>query len=154
MKPKYDHVTPLLQELHWFQIKFRPQYKIATFVCRFSMTLYQVIFSRPSVVMNQQETFVHCVRNSSCHTMFKKLCFCFLVSSVWNSVPADLRNSCNLLLFNSGMKIHLFIIAFHQQDFCNPPPPPPPHIHTYTQTKTPPTGNTEHILKCFLSAKI
>ena len=34
-KSKYDHVTPLLQELHWLPIKFRPQYKIATFVYRF-----------------------------------------------------------------------------------------------------------------------
>ena len=34
-KSKYDHVTPLLQELHWLPIKFRPQYKIATFVHRF-----------------------------------------------------------------------------------------------------------------------
>ena len=34
-KSKYDHVTPLLQELHWLLMKFRPQYKIATFVYRF-----------------------------------------------------------------------------------------------------------------------
>ena len=34
-KSKYDHVTPFLQELHWLPIKFRPQYKIATFVYRF-----------------------------------------------------------------------------------------------------------------------
>ena len=34
-KSKYDHVTPLLQELHRLPIKFRPQYKIATFVHRF-----------------------------------------------------------------------------------------------------------------------
>ena len=34
-KSKYDHVTPLLQKLHWLPIKFRRQYKIATFVYRF-----------------------------------------------------------------------------------------------------------------------
>ena len=34
-KTKYDHVTPLLQELHWLPIKFQPQHKIATFVYRF-----------------------------------------------------------------------------------------------------------------------
>ena len=34
-KSKYDHVTPHLQELHWLLMKFRPQYKIATFVYRF-----------------------------------------------------------------------------------------------------------------------
>ena len=35
-KSKYDHVTQLLQELHWLPIKFWPQYKTATFVNRFS----------------------------------------------------------------------------------------------------------------------
>ena len=34
-KSKYDHVTPLLQKLHWLPIKVRPQYKIAIFVYRF-----------------------------------------------------------------------------------------------------------------------
>ena len=34
-KSKYDRVTPLLQELHWLPIIFRPQYKIATFVYYF-----------------------------------------------------------------------------------------------------------------------
>ena len=61
VKSKYDHVTPLLQELHWLPIKFRPQYKIATF----STALYQLIFfPRPYVHMNQHETFAHRVRSS------------------------------------------------------------------------------------------
>ena len=39
-KSKYDHVTPLLQELHWLPIKFWLQYKIATFVyCFFDSCL-------------------------------------------------------------------------------------------------------------------
>ena len=64
-KYKYDPVTPLLQELHWLLIKFWPQYKTATFVYRFLTALYQVIFPRPYVHMDQHETFVHHVRSSS-----------------------------------------------------------------------------------------
>ena len=29
-KPKHDHVTPLLKELHWLPVKYRIQYKLAT----------------------------------------------------------------------------------------------------------------------------
>ena len=29
-KPKQDHVTPLMSELHWLPVKFRVQYKLAT----------------------------------------------------------------------------------------------------------------------------
>ena len=34
-KSKCEHVTPLLQELHWLPIKFRSQCRIVTFVYRF-----------------------------------------------------------------------------------------------------------------------
>ena len=33
-KRRRDHVTPLLKELHWLPVKFRCQYKIATFAYR------------------------------------------------------------------------------------------------------------------------
>ena len=63
-KSKYDHVTPLRQELHWLPIKFRTQYKTATFVYAFLTALCQVIFLRLYVHMNQHETFAHRVRSS------------------------------------------------------------------------------------------
>ena len=42
-KSKYDHVTPLLQELHWLLIKFWPYYKTALLL---STALYQLIFPK------------------------------------------------------------------------------------------------------------
>ena len=58
-KSKYDHVT---QELHWLPMKFRPQYKIATYVHRFfdgslpgylSQTLcaYEPTLTKPSLIV-------------------------------------------------------------------------------------------------------
>ena len=39
-KSKHDHVTPLLKELHWLPVKYRIQYKLATFAFRhFDSTL-------------------------------------------------------------------------------------------------------------------
>ena len=64
-KAKYDHVTPLLQELRWLLIKFWPQYKIATFVYWFFNGSLLVISPGPSVHINLHKTFIHCVRISS-----------------------------------------------------------------------------------------
>ena len=118
-KSKYDHVTPLLQELHWLPIKFRPQYKIATFVYRFfdgSLPGY----------LSQTLCAYEPTRNlrSSCEKLLKvpkrntktfgERSFSFLAPSVWNSLPSGLRNSSTLPLFKSRLKTHLFMTAFCQ----------------------------------------
>ena len=118
-KSKYDHVTPLLQELHWLPIKFRPQYKIATFVYRFfdgSLPGY----------LSQTLCAYEPTRNlrSSCEKLLKvpkrntktfgERSFSFLAPSVWNSLPSGLRNSSTLPLFKSRLKTHLFTTAFCQ----------------------------------------
>ena len=116
---KYDHVTPLLQELHWLPMKFRPQYKIATFVYRFfdgSLPGY----------LSQTLCAYEPTRNlrSSCEKLLKvpkrntktfgERSFSFLAPSVWNSLPSDHRNSSTLPLFKSRLKTHLFRTAFWQ----------------------------------------
>ena len=116
-KSKYDHVTPLLQELHWL-----PPTTVQDSHCclpLFSTAPYQVIFFRLYVHMNQHETFVHRVRSSSKSQkrntkMFGERSFSFLAPSVWNSLPSDLRNSSTLPLFKFRLKTHLFMTAFWQ----------------------------------------
>ena len=118
-KSKYDQVTPLLQELHWLPMKFRPQYKIATFVYRFfdgSLPGY----------LSQTLCAYEPTRNlrSSCEKLLKvpkrntktfgERSFSFLAPSVWNSLPSGLRNSSTLPLFKSRLKTHLFTTAFCQ----------------------------------------
>ena len=39
--------------------------------------------------------------------------FTFLAPSVWNSLPADLRNAPSLACFRSQLKTHLFCLAFN-----------------------------------------
>ena len=64
-KSKYDHVTPLLQELHWLPMKFPTTVQDSHFCLPLFLTaLDQVIFLRLCVHMNQHETFAHRVRSS------------------------------------------------------------------------------------------
>ena len=64
-KTKYDHVTPLLQELHWLPIKFQPQHKVATFVYRFFNGSLQGYFSQTLCAYEPTGNVCYHVRNSS-----------------------------------------------------------------------------------------
>ena len=118
-KCRYDHVTPLLQELHWLPMKFRPQYKIATFVYRFFDGSLPGYHSQTLCAYEPTRNL-----RSSCEKLLKvpkrntktfgERSFSFLAPSVWNSLPSGLRNSSTLPLFKSRLKTHLFTTAFCQ----------------------------------------
>ena len=118
-KSKYDHVTPLLHELHWLPIKFRPQYKLATFVYRFfDGSLPGYLSQTPCAYQptrNFRSSWEKLLKVPKRNTKtFGERSFSFLAPSVWNSLPSDLRNSSTLLLFKSSLKTHLFVTAFCQ----------------------------------------
>ena len=118
-KSKYDHVSPLLHELYWLPIKFRPQYKLATFVYRFFDGSLPRYFSQTPCAYQPTRNF-----RSSWEKLLKvpkrntktfgERSFSFHAPSVWNSLPYDLRNSSTLPLFKSSLKTHLFTTTFCQ----------------------------------------
>jgi len=105
--------------MHWLPIKFRPQYKIATFVHRFFDGSLPGYLSQTLCAYEPTRKL-----RSSCEKLLKvpkrniktfgELSFSFLAPSVWNSLPSDLRNSSTLPLFKSRLKTHLFTTAFCQ----------------------------------------
>ena len=91
-KSKYDHVTPLLQELHWLPMKFQPQYKIATSVYHFfdgslpgylSQTL--CAYEPTRNLSSLWEKLLKVPKRNT--KMFGECSFSFLAPSVWNSLP-------------------------------------------------------------------
>ena len=118
-KSRYDHVTPPCKNCFGFWLKFRPQYKIATFVYRcfdgslpgyLSQTLCAYEPTR-NLRLSCEKLLKVPKRNTK---MFGEHSFSFLAPSVWNRLPSDLRNSSTLPLFKSILKTHLFMTAFCQ----------------------------------------
>ena len=149
-------MTPLLQEMHWLPIKFRPQYKIATFVHRFFDG------SLPGYLSQTLCAYEPTRKRSSCEKLLKvskrniktfgELSFSFL-ALVWNSLPSDLRNSSTLPLFKSRLKTHLFTTAFCQvgslQSSAPASPPPPTSYLPPTPTLTPRMNVLPEYFSCF-----
>ena len=116
-KAKHDHVTPLLKELHWLPVQFRIRYKLATLAYRHfdgslpsylsnSLHIYQP--SRP--VRSSGEKLLRVPRRNL--KSVGNRCFSFPVPTVWNSLPAPLRNAPSYTQFRSNLKTYLFLQAF------------------------------------------
>ena len=109
-----DHVTSLLKELHWLPVKFRCQYTIATLAYRhFEGSLPPYLSSslctyEPSRSSNEKLLNIP-KRNLK---SFGQRSFSFMAPSLWNSLPATLKNVPTLSQFKSQLKTFLFAQAF------------------------------------------
>ena len=112
-KSKRDHVTPLLKELHWLPITARIDYKLATLAFKhFHNTL-------PTYLTNTLNTYqpARDLRSSRQKLLdppktntksFGERSFSFQASSVWNSLPSNIRDAPTLSSFKSKLKTYLF----------------------------------------------
>ena len=115
---KYDHVTPLLHDLHWLPVKERIKYKILiiTFKCIHGLApayLSDLIkFHQPSRPLRSQEKALLC--NPRTH---KKYCgdrsFSKAAPTLWNRLPCSLRKTNKLGKFKRDLKTFLFRTAYH-----------------------------------------
>ena len=114
---KYDHITPVLQSLHWLPIKFRIQYKICmiVFKSKHNMT--------PSYIADIVTPFTpeRALRSQDKELMveprFKLSTYGYREFSnhaprLWNSLPLHLRNCTSMDLFRKELKTVLFRKAY------------------------------------------
>ena len=118
-KRKFEHITPLLIELHWLPVQYRINYKIALlcFKCLNN--------TAPSYLSDLLNVYVpgRFLRSSSDTTILSKPCtnykrygqrsFGYAGPEVWNELPFDIRNTDNLNTFKSKLKSYLFNCAYN-----------------------------------------
>ena len=115
-KRRRDHVTPLLKELHWLPVKFRCQYKIATLAYRhfeWSLPLYRsssLCTYEPSRSLRSSSKKLLKIPKRNLKS-FGQRSFSFMAPSLWNYLPATLKNVPTLSQFKSQLKT-LFAQAF------------------------------------------
>ena len=112
-KSKYDHVKPLLQELHWLPVRFRIDYKIAILVFKCLNNL------APVYIKNLIESYQPSrnLRSSSKKLLFQKRfnyktigerSFSFYGPLIWNSLPQHLREEESITSFKKQLKTYYF----------------------------------------------
>ena len=113
---KFDHITPVLRDLHWLPISRRIDFKIATLVykCLHGLAppyladdivpLASIPGRRPTRSSSTQTLFVPPAR-----TNYGSRCFAVYGPTVWNRLPSELRLAdSGIASFRRRLKTHFF----------------------------------------------
>ena len=114
--PKSSSITIHLKSLHWLPVKVRSTYKIAClcYHCHSSTAPSYVtgmLHRKPLHTRNtRSSSYTMPLLNRPAHSKatLGDRSFSFASSSVWNSIPNDLRCAPSLSSFKSRLKIYLF----------------------------------------------
>ena len=119
IKPWHHSAAQLLQDLHWLPVRQRIDYKIALLTHKTLKTC------QPSYLHDHLHSYAPArhLRSASGFTLtvppnklsLASSAFEYYAPRLWNSLPAELRNSVNHLsvdAFKSRLKTHLFTSAF------------------------------------------
>ena len=119
---KFDHITPVLRRLHWPPIQCRIKYKVAMLALKIRETgqpSYLSYAVQPKEVTgNLRTSDDNSIAYPDLRSMksdFARRAFSFVVSTVWNKLPSDLRQLSKTLLiatFDRKLKTVLFTSAF------------------------------------------
>ncbi len=110
---KYDHITSIIQSLHWLPIKFRISYKILLLIYKalngLAPAYLTSLLSRynPTRSLRSQDSGLLVVPRIAKSTNRGRT-FSYLAPKLWNSLPDNVRGSDTLSLFKSRLKTHLF----------------------------------------------
>ena len=114
--PKSSNITIHLKSLHWLPVKVRSTYKIAClfYHCHSSTApsyVTDMLHRKPLHTRNtRSSSYTMPLLNRPAHSK-ATLCdhsFSFASSSVWNSIPNDVRCAPSLSSFKSRLKTYLF----------------------------------------------
>ena len=114
-----DHITPVLQNLHWLPITHRIQFKIIllTFKALHNQApsyLSDLLHHHtPSRNLRSSEDNLLSPSTKSKHRTWGDRAFSIAAPSLWNSLPKPIRDCTNIQTFKTQLKTHLFKMAFN-----------------------------------------
>ena len=116
-KSRFDHITPVLSELHWLPVCHRINFKIATIthrVLQFQQPSYlDALIPRYAPVrsLRSSSSLSICVplRKTS---MVTSRSFSSVASKIWNTLPGHLSSIPTLPTFRRGLKHQYFLRAY------------------------------------------
>jgi hypothetical protein len=114
---KYDHITPLLRDLHWLRVPQRIDFRLAVLVYRcLHGTAPPYLARELQLVADTQSE--GCTRRSastaelriprSQHKTIGDRAFPIYAAHLWNDLPATVTSQPSLLSFRSALKTELF----------------------------------------------
>ena len=121
---KYDHISPVLNSLHWLPVKYRCIFKTCMLVYKYLHSGLPNYFdsyikrysssvrtrrSDPGNLFLDLPVFSPGIHKSKTHFQYS---FSHDGPKLWNDLPLDVRTASSLYSFRHKLKAHLFRLAF------------------------------------------
>ena len=112
--PKFNHITPVLYDLHWLPVFYRVQYKIILLVHR---SLFGAAPAYLKNLLKFKNSTSYSLRSNdnfelqvprTCCKSFGDRAFAHAGPSLWNDLPSHLRNIPDVTAFKRQLKTLLF----------------------------------------------
>ena len=116
--PKFEHITPVMVELHWLPVKYRIMYKILLLVFKClsgeAPTYLQemIKWHVPRRTLRSSSALLLEVRRCRCKTLGTRS-FRHAGPTLWNDLPLKIRSAKDINCFKSLMKTHFFRLAYN-----------------------------------------
>ena len=113
---KYDHISPILKDLHWLPIEDRIQHKILS-------TTYRAVIDKVPQYLSELVPLYTPTRSLRSATKllldvpgpkeaklkrYGQRAFKYVAPTLWNNLPGSIREKDSLQAFKSALKTHLF----------------------------------------------
>ena len=108
---RYDHVSPVLSQLHWLPVSQRIDYKIALVtrnVLRNDEPQYLRELIQPLPLSARRSASKNLLVVPFIKTEMGRRSFTYSAPTVWNSLPQHIRDCPTLPTFKKKLKTHLF----------------------------------------------
>jgi hypothetical protein len=114
---KYDHITPILQDLHWLPVESRIKFKILllTYKCLnnlapeyLSELLNLYLPSRSLRSANNLDLVIPVTRLKS----YGDRSFSYAAPTLWNSLPLEIKSASTSATFKHLLKSHLYKVSY------------------------------------------
>ena len=114
---KFDHITPVLKDLHWLPVEQRIKYKVL-------LLTYKALHGKAPAYISQllsvytptrplRSENKNILRVPRCRLEgFGRHCFAYAAPSLWNPLPTPVKRASSIDSFKSSLKTYLFNVAY------------------------------------------
>ena len=113
---KFDHITPVLIQLHWLPVHFRIIFKVLLLVYKALNGMAPLYITELLSYCTCSRTLRYTDQNTSLKSTLKTYgdrAFSVAAPKLWNELPLDLRSLDTINLFKKHLKTDLFKKAYN-----------------------------------------
>ena len=114
---KFDHISPVLRNLHWLPIRQRIKYKLLLLTWKalhgMAPPYIQDLLKEYAPTRNLRSSSQHLLDSARTSTSYGDRAFSAVAPALWNALSTDIRKASQIDTFCSKLKTHLFSSAFN-----------------------------------------